>query len=92
VRVIRELGDAPGGRAGSLTSSPREKLIKIGAKVVSHGCYVPFQMVEVAEPRQMFKDILMLIARCGRGPLSMKEALGRGARTTMGKVRLNEGK
>src|SRR4030081_2211841 len=26
----------------SLTSL-REKLIKIGAKVVSHGCYVPFQ-------------------------------------------------
>ena len=31
----------------SLTS-PKEKLIKIGAKVVSHGRYVAFQMAEVA--------------------------------------------
>ena len=36
----------------SLTSL-REKLIKIGAKVVSHGRYVAFQMAEVAIPRQM---------------------------------------
>jgi hypothetical protein len=35
----------------SLTSL-REKLIKIGAKVVSHGRYVTFQMAEVAVPRQ----------------------------------------
>ena len=46
----------------SLTSL-REKLIKIGAKVVSHGRYVTFQMAEVAVPRQMFADILALIAR-----------------------------
>jgi hypothetical protein len=31
----------------------KEKLIKIGAKVVSHGRYVAFQMAEVAIPRQM---------------------------------------
>lgn len=36
----------------SLTSL-REKLIKIGAKVVSHGRYVTFQMAEVAVPRQL---------------------------------------
>jgi hypothetical protein len=41
----------------------REKLIKIGAKVVSHGRYVTFQMAEVAVPRQMFAEILSLIAR-----------------------------
>jgi hypothetical protein len=46
----------------SLTSL-REKLIKIGAKVVSHGRYVTFQMAEVAVPRQMFADILSLIAQ-----------------------------
>jgi Transposase DDE domain group 1 len=46
----------------SLTSL-REKLIKIGAKVVSHGRYVTFQMAEVAVPRQMFAEILALIAR-----------------------------
>ena len=45
----------------SLTSL-REKLIKIGAKVVSHGRYVTFQMAEVALPRQMFYEILSLIA------------------------------
>jgi hypothetical protein len=44
----------------SLTSL-REKLIKIGAKVVSHGRYGTFQMAEVAVPRQMFADILSLI-------------------------------
>ena len=45
----------------SLTSL-KEKLIKIGAKVVSHGRYVAFQMAEVAIPRQMFQKILRLIA------------------------------
>jgi hypothetical protein len=40
--------------------------LKIGAKVVSHGRYVMFQMAEVAVPRQRFQEILMLIARCGR--------------------------
>ena len=39
----------------SLTSL-REKLIKIGAKVVSQGRYVTFQMAEVAVPRQMFQE------------------------------------
>jgi hypothetical protein len=46
----------------SLTSL-REKLIKIGAKAVSHGRYVAFQMAEVAVPRQMFQEILSLIAQ-----------------------------
>ncbi len=35
----------------SLTSL-REKLIKIGAKIVRHGRYVTFQMAEVAVPRE----------------------------------------
>src|SRR5881227_507406 len=51
----------------SLTSL-REKLIKIGAKVVSHGRYVTFQLAEVAVPRQMFVDILSLIARLRAPP------------------------
>ena len=45
----------------SLTSL-REKLVKIGAKVVSHGRYVTFQMAEVAVPQKMFAEILSLIA------------------------------
>jgi hypothetical protein len=40
----------------------KDKLIKIGAKVVSHGRYVIFQMAEVAIARQMFQAILRLIA------------------------------
>jgi hypothetical protein len=43
-------------------TSLREKLIKIGAKVVRHGRYVTFQLAEVAVSRQMFADILALIA------------------------------
>jgi Transposase DDE domain group 1 len=51
----------------SLTSL-REKLIKIGAKVVSHGRYVTFQMAEIAVPRRLFADILSLIARLRAPP------------------------
>ena len=40
----------------SLTSL-KEKLIKIGAKVVRHGRYVVFQMAEVAIARQMFQEM-----------------------------------
>ena len=45
----------------SLTSL-KEKLVKIGAKIVSHGRCVAFQMAEVAIPRNLFADILRLIA------------------------------
>jgi hypothetical protein len=45
----------------SLTSL-KEKLIKIGAKVVSHGRYVVFQMAEVAISRTLFANGLRLIA------------------------------
>ena len=41
----------------------REKLIKIGAKVVHHARYVTFQMAEVAVPRQLFRAILDRIRR-----------------------------
>jgi hypothetical protein len=36
--------------------------IWIGAKVLSHGRYIAFQMVEVAIPRQIFQEILRLTA------------------------------
>ena len=42
-------------------TSLEEKLIKIGAKVVSHGRSIAFQMAEVAIPRGLFADILRLI-------------------------------
>ena len=44
----------------SLTSL-KEKLIKIGAKLVSHGRYVAFQMAEVTITRMLFAEILQLI-------------------------------
>jgi hypothetical protein len=40
----------------------REKLIKIGANLFSRGHYVTFRVAEVAVSRQMFADILALIA------------------------------
>jgi hypothetical protein len=54
----------------SLTSL-KEKLIKIGAKVVSHhGRYVAFQMAEVSKPRNLFADILRLIAELRPSPIA----------------------
>ena len=59
---MRTLAMPQATESWSLTSL-REKLIKIGAKVVSHGRYVTFQLAEVAVPRQIFAEILSLIAR-----------------------------
>jgi hypothetical protein len=49
-------------RSWTLTTL-REKLVKIGAKVVSHSKYVIFQLAEVAVPRQLFAAILGRIGR-----------------------------
>jgi hypothetical protein len=49
-------------RDWSLTSL-KEKLIKAGAKIISHGRYVAFQMAEAAIRRHLFADILRLIAK-----------------------------
>jgi len=54
----------------SLTSL-REKLIKIGAKVVTHGRYVTFQMAEVAIPRKLFAAIMQRIAALRAPPMAM---------------------
>lgn len=48
----------------------REKLVKIGAKVVAHGRYVTFQMAEVAVPRDVFRKILARIDRLRRPTLA----------------------
>jgi hypothetical protein len=48
----------------------REKLIKIGAKIVRHARYVTFQMAEVAVPRKLFQDILRRIARLRVAPVA----------------------
>ena len=47
----------------------REKLIKIGAKIVRHGRYITFQLAEVAIPRALFADILRLIEGMRPAPL-----------------------
>jgi hypothetical protein len=47
----------------------REKLVKIGAKVVRHGRYVTFQLAEVAVPRKLFQKILELIDDLRRRPV-----------------------
>ena len=65
---IRTLAMPKTVKTWSLTSL-REKLIKIGAKVVSHGRYVTFQMAEVAVPRLTFAKILSLIARLRAPPV-----------------------
>jgi hypothetical protein len=64
---MRTLAMPKTAEAWSLTSL-REKLIKIGAKVVSHSRYVTFQMAEVAVSRRMFADVLSLIARLRAPP------------------------
>jgi hypothetical protein len=63
---MRTLAMPKAAEPWSLTSL-REKLIKI-AKVVSHGRYVTFQMAKVAVSRQMFKEILSLIAQLRAPP------------------------
>ena len=40
-------------RSWNLTTL-REKLVKIGEKVVTHSRYIVFQLAEVAVPRQLF--------------------------------------
>ena len=45
----------------------REKLIKIGAKVVCHAKAVTFQLAEVAVPRSLFAAILGRIVRSNSG-------------------------
>ena len=58
---LRTLATPEAIKDWSLTSL-REKLIKIGAKVVSHGRYVMFQMAEVSISRDMFAELLQRIA------------------------------
>ena len=49
-------------------NSLREKLVKIGAKVVRHARYAIFQMAEVAVPKELFEQILRLIDGLRRRP------------------------
>jgi hypothetical protein len=57
------------GAVSSRLTTLREKLIKIGAKVVSTARYVVFQMAEVAIPRGLFRAILERIRRLTPQPV-----------------------
>jgi hypothetical protein len=59
---LRRLALPPSVKHWSLTTM-RDKLIKIGAKVITHARYVVFQMAEVAVPRRLFQAILDRIRR-----------------------------
>ena len=59
---LRQLALPRSIRSWNLTTL-REKLVKIGAKVVSHAKYLVFQLAEVAVPRKLFAAILERIGR-----------------------------
>ena len=64
---LRRLALPKSVRHWSLTTL-REKLVKIGAKVVRHSGYVTFQLAEVAVTGQLFATILQRIARLNLPP------------------------
>ncbi len=59
---LRRLALPKSVKKWSLTTL-REKLIKIGAKVISHSRYVIFQMAEVMVSKRLFQEILERIGR-----------------------------
>ena len=59
---LRQLALPRSVQAWTLTTL-REKLIKVGAKVVHHARAVTFQLAEVAVPRPLFAAILGRIDR-----------------------------
>ena len=86
---LRRLALLRSAKHWSLTTL-REKLIKIGAKVVTHSRYVVFQMAEVAAPHELFAAVLERIqwlgvppprAQCGWPPRSNEKTEDRQGRT-----------
>jgi hypothetical protein len=65
--ILRQLALPRSGADVALTTL-REKLIKIGAKVVRHAKAVTFQLAEVAVPRALFAAILGQIGRLRAAP------------------------
>ena len=59
---LRRLALPPSVKHWTLTTL-RDKLIKIGAKVVYHARYITFQLAEVALPRRLYRTILQRIRR-----------------------------
>jgi len=65
--LLRQLTLPRPVRTLSLTTL-REKLIKIGVKVVHHARAVTFQLAKVAVPRELFAALLALIGRLRAAP------------------------
>jgi Transposase DDE domain group 1/Family of unknown function (DUF6441) len=59
---LRTLALPTGVEHWSLTTL-REKLVKIGARIVRHGRYIVYQLAEVAVSRALFTEILRRIER-----------------------------
>jgi len=72
---LRRLALPHGVKHWSLTTL-REKLIKIGAKVIQHARYVVFQMAEVAIPRGLFRAILDEDSTAEAGPSGAEMTTG----------------
>ena len=66
---VRRLALPASVRHRTLTTL-REKLIKIGAKVVHHARYVTFQLAEVAIPCGLYGAILGRICRFAARPVT----------------------
>ena len=72
-------------------STLREKLIKIGAKIVCLGRYVTLQMAELVVPRELFRIILSLIDDLRRRPVPAYAGEIDDQPKTTGGVCLNDG-
>ena len=59
---LRRLALPPSVGHGTLTTV-RDKLIRIGAKMVRHARYITFQPADVAVPRRLYRAILNRIRR-----------------------------
>lgn len=64
---LRRLALPPSVKHWTLTTL-RDKLIKIGAKMVRHARYITFQLAEVAIPRQLYRTILSRIRQFAATP------------------------
>jgi len=64
-QALRRLGLADTELANAQVGTIRLKLIKIGAKVVTHSRYAVFQLAEVAVPGELFARILERIQWLG---------------------------
>jgi hypothetical protein len=63
-------GEASSRLYGLVADDPEREANKDRPKIVGHGRYVSLQMAEVAVPRNLYADILRLIAELRPPPVS----------------------